>query len=429
MNFVDGSIISEYECEEILNTLDSRIHRTMEKLRLDPLLVVEACDRLSQLINEQEHGPMLLELGFSPLFVNEYINDVKLMMSREYLLEKLKKELGDNYNGSCKYKPLGYDKTVSEKLMPLGVLFHIAAGNSDGLPVFTVIEGLLTGNINILKLPAEEGGLSVAILAELFRIEPSLAEYVYVFNYSSKDTQSTKKLIDLADAVIVWGGDAAVKSVREMATPNTRIIEWGHKISFAYVSKSSVSDEDLHGIAKNMCRTNQLLCSSCQGIFIDTDSPDELHRFCERFLAVLEKVSEDIPGDFGVELECKNTLNTYTEALRSVFNDNRVFKGKGCSVTAYSDSTLETAFMFRNCWVKRLPRHEIIKVLRPYKNYLQTVGLVCDEDRAHELKEAFWRTGTVRITDGEHMSKMYSGGAHDGEFPLRRYTKTVAYEE
>lgn len=38
--------------------------------------------------------------------------------------------------------------------MPLGVLFHIAAGNAEALPAYSVAEGLLMGNVNLLKLPA-----------------------------------------------------------------------------------------------------------------------------------------------------------------------------------------------------------------------------------------------------------------------------------
>ncbi len=429
MNLVCGKIVKNEECEYLIDNLESKIQKTMEKAKLNPMIVVEACNNLSKIINVKEHGQMLIELGFSPLFVNEYINDVKLMMSKEYLINKLKKELGDNYNEIHQYEPLGYDKSVSEKIMPLGVIFHIAAGNADGLPVFTVIEGLLTGNINILKLPSEEGGISVRILVELFRIEPLLAEYVYVFDYSSKEIEVMKKLSNMADAIVIWGNDAAISSVRAMAAPNTKIIEWGHKISFAYVSKSDVTDEELKGIAINICQTNQLLCSSCQGIFVDTDSLEEIHRFSERFLKILEETSKEFSADFNIEVESQNILNVYTESMKSIFNDTIVFKGKDCSVTAYSDSLLQTSFLFRNCWVRRLTRQEIIRNLRPYKNHLQTIGLICEEESVNDLTETFWKTGAVRITDGSHMSKMYNEGAHDGEFSLRRYTKTVVYEK
>lgn len=242
-------------------------------------------------------------------------------------------------------------------IKPLGVLFHIAAGNSDGLPFFTVIEGLLSGNINILKLPVEEKGLTVRILQELFAIAPSLAEYVYVFDYTSKEVEVMRRLVHLADAVVMWGGDTAIKAVREMAGTNTKIIEWGHKMSFAYVS-GAASDEALEGIAHNICKTNQMLCSSCQGIFVDTGLIEEVYGFCQQFLPVLDRVSKEYPSSFGIGIESQIGLRLYNESLQSIFNGARIFRGEQCSIIAYADQILTASIMFRNCWVRMLPRDQ-----------------------------------------------------------------------
>ncbi|MCC8122506.1 MAG: acyl-CoA reductase [Oscillospiraceae bacterium] len=428
MNLVNGEVMSSDACDEVLATLNNRIQKTLAKPTLDPAVVIAACDTLSASLHENQYAQTLIDYGVSAQFVHEYIREAKIMLSKEYLRSKLQTELGENYGTSQQYKPSFYDGTVDQQVVPLGVLFHIAAGNADGLPVFTVIEGLLTGNINILKLPLEEGGLTVQIMLALFRIQPRLAEYVYIFDYSSKDMEVMRQLADLADAVVVWGGDAAIQSVREMAKPNTKIIEWGHKISFAYVSGDEIADKALEGIAQNICQTNQLLCSSCQGIYIDTEHMDDIDRFCNRFLPILEKTCSLYPARLGIGIEAQVGLRLYNASIETVFNDTKIWSGQNCSLLACTDMTLQTSIMFRNCWVKRLPRKEIIGTLRPYKNYLQTIGLVCEKSEMNALSEIFWRTGVVRITDGAHMSKMYNGSAHDGEFPLRRYTKTVALE-
>ena len=53
-----------------------------------------------------------------------------------------------------------------------------------------------------------------------------------------------KRLAGLADGVVVWGGDGAVRGVRELAGPSVKLIEWGHKISFAYVTLKGVRGQD-----------------------------------------------------------------------------------------------------------------------------------------------------------------------------------------
>ena len=40
-----------------------------------------------------------------------------------------------------------------------------------------------------------------------------------------------------------------------------------------------------------------------------------------------------------------------------------------------------------------------------------------------------FRHGGVRVTSGENMSSLYCGSPHDGEFPLRRYTKTAVSDQ
>ena len=114
--------------------------------------------------------------------------------------------------------------------MPLGTLLHIAAGNVDGLPAFSLAEGLLTGNINIVKLPQADDGLSLMIITTLIEIEPALSDFIYVFDTPSDDLPAMKRMADMADGIVVWGGDAAVSAVRQFAPAGAKLIEWGHKL-------------------------------------------------------------------------------------------------------------------------------------------------------------------------------------------------------
>jgi len=96
----------------------------------------------------------------------------------------------------------------------------------------------------------------------------------------------------------------------------------------------------------------------------------------------------------------------------------------GVSVAAQNDSELELSYMFKNCWVKPLPAGDIVKQLKKYKGYLQTVGLMCKDNRP-TITDDLIRAGLVRITEPALMSKTVIGETHDGEYPLRRYSKIV----
>lgn len=427
MNLIDGKIFGTKDCDPILDTLEERITRTLagEPLPIDALIA--ACDRLSNRLELGAYLPALQLLGIDPLTAERYLAQAKAMLSRDYLRSRLEIELGQQYDTPRSFTPLGNTSPVTQQIKPLGVLLHIAAGNADALPAFSVLEGLLVGNINLLKLPAEEGGISVYILKELIGEEPLLAPYIYVFDYSSKDLTSMEKLISAADAVVVWGGDAAVTALRRLVKPHTKLIEWGHKISFAYLSQGGMEEEALHTLAGHICENNQLFCSSCQGIYLDTEDMEEVYAFCARFLPILEKSTTARPLQLSLAQQAQLTLQLYSRRL-SPQEGSRIFTGEGVSIAACPDATLEPAMQFRNLWVKPLPRQKLLATLRPHKNHLQTAALLCAKDEFPSLAETLGRTGIVRITDPSNMSTSYCGAAHDGEYPLRRYTKILSYE-
>lgn len=424
MNLISGKVMGDEDSRQELERLNALILEAREKTPLSIASVIHACDTLSQSINEDEHLELLLNLGLSAEKARRELRLVKQMTSKEYLANRIKIEFGSPLG---EFLPYGENKNVRQEWKPLGVLLHIAAGNVDALPVFSVIEGLLTGNINILKLPGNDDGLSITILQQLIAIEPVLAPYVFVFDYPSQDVAAMKTMAAAADAIVVWGGDAAVSAVRSMANPDTRIIEWGHKISFAYIS-GNASDSDLEGIAFNICDTNQLLCNSCQGLFVDTDKYDEVLKLAERFSEILESMAKKIPSSGDSYLSAQKTLELYTERLESAQEQKKVFRTDNCSLTAYNDMELAPSYMYRNCWVRPLPKHKILKELGAYKNHLQTAALVCDEEDKANIEELLAKTGLVRITSGERMSQGYCGLPHDGEYSLRRYMKIVSYE-
>lgn len=291
MNLVNGKIIGTKDCQDVVDTLPERIRNTLMNDSLNPQVVIGACDQLVRTMDQNKYLSVMAGIGIDQATGEEYLREARTVFSREYLEMRLKIEFGETYPNGRTYIPLGSNTEVTEYIQPLGVLLHIAVGNADGLPAFSVLEGLLTGNINILKLPELDGGISVNILMELINIEPCLAEYIYVFDYSSKDEKSISKLIQASDAVVVWGGDAAVTALRHMVGPTIKLIEWGHKVSFAFVTDKGITNEALRGLARSICRTDQLLCSSCQGIYLDSDDMEDVYGFCERFLPILEEVS------------------------------------------------------------------------------------------------------------------------------------------
>lgn len=417
MILMHGKVSESHMEEKYLKGLYEDCVKTLN--RPNPITtgkVIAACHKLYEKAILGEYNELIMPLlQMSDISYNRFLAMAKLF-SKEELEYKCRTELGENFDT---LEPLKCG--VQRTRYPLGILFHIAAGNVDGLPAYSVIEGLLTGNINILKLPAGDNGVSVTLLSELIKQEPDLADYIYVFDVPSTETNTLKRFAEIADGVVVWGGDEAVAAAKAMTDTKTKIIPWGHKLSFAYVTQN-VTDEDLYQLALHVCGTNQVLCSSCQGIFVDTKDKEVLNKFGERFFAQLKKANEK-NGKADLGMRGRNTIRLYTDVLEKK-QDMQIFNEDGVSVVIKDDSELELSYMFRNVWVKALPHEEIIQNLKKHKNHLQTCGLLCGEKERGELASLLAKAGVVRIT-GADMSRMVAGEAHDGTYPLQEYSRIV----
>ena len=149
-----GNIYPNDKQNELISSLKEDMLLTLQNNEtLSYQTVINACDKLYQRVMNHEFDdvalPLLKALNMPYSALERYAN----CFSKEGLLKKIDIELGELKNGV-----LSLDNDNNRYYEPLGILFHIAAGNVDLLPAYSVVEGLLVGNINILKLPTGDNG-------------------------------------------------------------------------------------------------------------------------------------------------------------------------------------------------------------------------------------------------------------------------------
>ena len=414
-----GEVFDSSKQDELISSLKEDAFKTISmQKRLDYEKVIRACDRLYQRVMNHEFDEIALPLLRAMNLPFDALKRYASVFSREGLEKKVRVELGELLEGE-----LALDEHNSRRYEPLGILFHIAAGNVDLLPAYSLVEGLLVGNVNILKLPSGDNGLSIMLLRELIKEEPCLKDYIYVFDVPSTEVETIKRLSALADATIVWGGEAACKAAREFVDIHSSLILWGHKISFSYVD-SSVKDEELEALCYSIALSNQLYCSSTQGVYVDAEDKEELRSFAKRLLPIFSRVSLEV-GSLPLTMKAKNSLTLYNEKLEGRGED--IYLSNGVSVIIKDDPRLELSLLYQNMWVKALPRKDIVATLKPNKNLLQTVSINRDIARREELCDLLFKAGVTRITELGDNSRMIAGEAHDGEYALRRYIRIVEY--
>lgn len=408
---VEAALAEPLDTETVLAACDA-----LSTALLDPAHPIRA--RLAAHLPEGEDGTLLAELG--------------AFLARAGLTRKLRGELG----GTAPQRLNRPDakETVYEAWAPVGLVAHIAPGNAASVAPLSLVEGLLAGNVNILKTSGADTLLAQHLLAELAALDGSgaIARRVIVLRFPSSRQEWLRLMCAPADAVAVWGGETAVEGVAAHVPPGCRLVEWGHKISFAYLAPDAWQDEaTLAALAADVCLLEQQACSSPQVVYLDTDDDKEVFAFAERLAAALAAAP---PGPSGDDLDTAEQAELTTTELIARLEEHlgltRVHTAPDGSWRVMADTrpALTASPLHRSVWVKPLPRERMLATLRPMRRYLQTAGIAGTRADVAELSRLALAAGATRVTPVGSMLGSYAGEPHDGVYALQRYSRRVAVQ-
>ncbi|REC24223.1 hypothetical protein CF160_16275 [Enterococcus pseudoavium] len=156
------------------------------------------------------------------------------------------------------------------------------------------------------------------------------------------------------------------------------IVSWGHRISFAYFTPAGKNSEKLKHLAQEVCLNEQQACSAPQVVYYETQDQAELVAFAEELAASFAEISPRYP-QMPLETAEQAEITTQIELakLAELMGDQKVLVGENYRLLIKFDSQLEASPLYRTLLIKPLQREKIIPELRPFRQYLQTVGLSC----------------------------------------------------
>ncbi|MGW6575329.1 acyl-CoA reductase [Streptomyces sp. NPDC054945] len=434
-HYWQGEFIDDEEAGRRLAELPAAVEAALAE-GLETETVLAACDALGSALRDPDH-PVRARLaahlpeGEDPAVLAELGG----LLGRRELTRKLRRELGGATPG--RLNRADPRETVYEAWAPVGLVTHVAPGNAVTVAPLSIVEGLLAGNVNVLKTSGDDTLLTQHLMAELAAQDAggALAARIVVLRFPSSRQEWLRMMCAPADAVAVWGGEAAVEGVAAHVPAGCRLVEWGHRISFAYLTADAWSDAGtLDALADDVCLYEQQACSSPQVVYLDTEDEDEVFAFAERFAAVLATRPPAAAGAPAGEPDPAEAAELTTTELMARLEEHlgltRVFAAPDGSwrVMADTRSPLTASPLHRSVWVKPLPRKRLIATLRPMRRYLQTAGIAGSATDIAELSRTALAAGVTRVTPVGAMQASYAGEPHDGVYALQRYSRRVAVQ-
>jgi hypothetical protein len=353
---------------------------------------------------------------------------VASLFHRDVLRFELEQNLGKAAEGW--YDVIMPDgKAMSVRAFPPR-LVHMLAGNSAVVSAITIARAAMTRGVHLLKLPSNDLFSAPAILQTMAQIDPKhpLTRSFSAVYWKGGDRSVESVLFRplFFDKLVAWGGDAALRHVREYIGPGFELVAFDPKSSISVIGKEAFDSlETLSDAATraaiDAARYNQESCAASRFQFVE-GTIDQVDSFCERLVAELA-VDRPLSSAFGPLTP--PDIRQEVEMLKMMPESFRVWG-------AYDGSGLVVRSARPVDWhpiaktVNVVPVAHAADAVRHITVATQTVG-VYPAHRTTELRDAFVSAGAQRIMAlaGEGSSGS-NGLPHDGFYPIHRFMRWVS---
>ncbi|MBD3350214.1 MAG: hypothetical protein GF364_01885 [Candidatus Lokiarchaeota archaeon] len=159
---------------------------------------------------------------------------------------------------------------------PRGLVYHNLAGNAFSVGMGSLFYGMLTKNVNLVKLPREEPFFTALFAQSIREIDRKVGNELAVLYWPGSKSEIFDELFNsgYVDSVIAWGGLQSIEEIRKRANRyGIKIINHGPKLSFSIISEDIFTSEDkmremARRIAVDASFWNQKACFSPRVIYI-----------------------------------------------------------------------------------------------------------------------------------------------------------------
>jgi phenylacetate-CoA ligase len=369
------------------------------------------------------------ESGFSKEETYKTLKILPGLLKRNSLEQRLKVEFKPLAMLDRFTKPAAFEGQV--RVIPLGILLHVTAGNVFLSSIDSLLMGLITKNISILKVSSQNTFFPIFFAQTLLEFDKNriLSDKFAVLHWKGGDESVEAIFKNKVDGIIAWGGEEMIQSYRKDLSPRVKFLDFGPKVSLQVITAEGGLGKDLKKIAQHIVADiipwDQSACASPQNLYLQEGikSNELLALIDEAFAAAPKRgvVSEDE----AVELLKETYRGYYSELMES----GRVISGKESLIHQESNRFLRPSPLNRSVIVKTFKdAKDLYQSLSPFSYYLQSCGYLLGDSEKELYLEHLALAGIKRFAPIGSVTWGMDGAPHDGRFVLRSLTQVIGDE-
>jgi hypothetical protein len=355
--------------------------------------------------------------------------------TREALSKLLENEFANPalLDGLVRAQQRGDARSLSApRVMAVGptLCVQISSGSVPGVGVNALIRSLLVKAPTLIKPGAGDVVLTQLFAEALRDADAELGSAVAVRYWSGGEGHElTRQAVEGADAVVVYGSDESVLSVRGMLPVSCRFIAYHNRFGIGIVGREKLKDniEDLADeVARAVAMFENRGCVCPEVLFVERGG----HAKVEAFESLIAESLERLASEWSSHVEPVFTSRERS-VLRQVRDTMEIHQAVGSvrmlhgglenwTVVSELDLLQLPSLPGRSLRIRPVQNLEDVpSLLGESCRHIQSVGYAVDEDRVNDLAVLFGRVGASRVVPFDGMSFPPAWWLHDGQGPLR----------
>ena len=352
-------------------------------------------------------------------------------ITEEALGESLDRELGDRHVLD-EFCPRGGMRT--QAIGPR-LIVHFLAGNVPAPGIVSICCGLLLKSANLVKVSSRDPVFPPLFVESLRAVDAELADCVAVLDWTRQELVLTRAALADADAVIAYGDDETISTLRRMSPSEARFLGYGHKLSFAVVAKQALTADNLPSLAAaaafDVSVYDQQGCLSPHVFYVEERGQFGPRQFAEALAKAMAAYQLRVPrGRLSTEeaaqiaklrgaYEFRSATDKTVALWPGLANDPPSLNGElrraGWLVIYEDDPMFTPSCLNRAVFVKPIERLEHVpELVRRFASNLSTVGIAPLDERAMALAEELANLGVNRVCPIGQMQRPPLTWQHDG---------------
>lgn len=357
--------------------------------------------------------------GFHPGILGaDYDTVGHLLVNRFHLWDTIAAEFG-NERIFDEWIP---NQMCFTRAVPRGLLIQYLVGNLPLSALYTILRGILTRNLNLLKLPTRDPVTALGFIQSIVSVDPEhpIARSLSVAYWPHSSSMGDRCLAQ-ADAVCVWGGEEAVEAIKRKVRATVPVSEYGPRWSASFIDLTACDAEEAAiRLVDDVSFYDQEACFNTQHAFVKGDI-GTFHPFLAKYCDLF---AQRFPLGSG-----RDTLAHRSATLiEAEYIGYEVIRGHDWAIVVVPPGYAITDLphpLGRTVFLHQVT--DLREGVRQLNQYSQTVS-VFPYSLAESLKNDLAFAGANRITDLGWSRMPRQGFSHDGIFGLHPLVRLVTLE-